>query len=56
MKKDVCRDCKERKVGCHADCEKYNTWAKANREEKRELRNNELALEARWNYGRRFQG
>lgn len=21
-----CKDCKDRKVGCHSTCEKYNQW------------------------------
>ena len=27
-----CRNCEERRVGCHAECERYLTWAKARRE------------------------
>lgn len=23
-----CKDCEERRVGCHSDCEKYKTWRK----------------------------
>ena len=23
-----CKDCKNRKVGCHADCKKYLNWKK----------------------------
>jgi hypothetical protein len=27
-----CKDCKDRVVGCHAVCDAYSEWARANRE------------------------
>ena len=27
MKPSPCRDCKERRQGCHAECLKYGAWA-----------------------------
>lgn len=33
-----CKDCEERLVGCHSDCEKYKTWRKVkDRQYKEEL-------------------
>lgn len=25
-----CKDCKKRKIGCHAECKEYKTWRKQN--------------------------
>ena len=31
-----CKDCEERRVGCHSDCEKYKKWRKAKDEQYKE--------------------
>lgn len=38
----VCKDCKERHVGCHSDCEKYNQAKKAKDEFNEKVRSAKL--------------
>ena len=37
MKKNPCRDCENRSVNCHAECDLYLDWVKENRKQ-RDLR------------------
>lgn len=32
-----CRDCQDRRVGCHADCERHADWVNKKEEEKQKL-------------------
>lgn len=40
MNKNSCKDCNERKVGCHSNCEKYKEFYKKNEEKKAIIQNN----------------
>lgn len=42
--KPVCtKDCKDRKQGCHSNCERYIEWAKNNMERKKQIRQYNLS-------------
>lgn len=32
-----CKDCKDRKIGCHGACDKYRSWALKEKEYKEEI-------------------
>ena len=34
-----CKDCKERKVGCHATCEQYLKWKEKDLERRKKIKN-----------------
>lgn len=36
-----CKDCQDRKLGCHSKCEKYQKWLKDFRKEKKMIRKRE---------------
>lgn len=38
MVKPPCKDCKDRKVGCHSVCEKYINFQKEHEKEMKEIR------------------
>ena len=39
MKKDnPCRECTNRTINCHIDCDKYNSWCKEHQQMKEEIR------------------
>ncbi len=53
MKNVPCKDCTERKVGCHADCEAYKKCKKEHDEAKSQLRNDSITDSAIWNIKRK---
>ena len=39
MKRDCCKDCPDRTISCHAECEKYKAFCEANEKAKAAQRN-----------------
>lgn len=37
-----CKDCTDRVVGCHSDCERYKTWKDAHEAERLKIRRGRL--------------
>lgn len=52
MKNVPCKDCKDRKVGCHADCEAYKKCVKEHNEARKQLANESITESALWNVKR----
>jgi hypothetical protein len=51
MKKDnPCRECTNRTIGCHSDCDKYNQWCKEHQQMKDEIRRKRDELNCVNNY------
>ena len=38
MNESSCVDCKDRKVGCHSNCEKYQEWKRSVEEQNQQRR------------------
>ena len=49
MKNVPCKDCTDRKIGCHAECETYKKCIKEYNEAKEKLRNDNRTDSAIWN-------
>lgn len=50
MKIAPCKDCKERYVGCHDHCNKYQSWHKEREEMKYHERINKVYVSKSWGY------
>ena len=37
MKICPCRDCQDRKLGCHSECDKYKDWSEWNQQQRDKL-------------------
>ncbi len=53
MRTPPCRGCEVRQIGCHRDCEVYRDFANEKKAERKALKKEVDALDARWNYGRK---
>lgn len=38
MKENSCKDCQDRYIGCHSNCEKYKEWKAKKNEEKEKIK------------------
>ena len=45
-----CRNCGDRKVGCHGKCEKYISWAADHEKKKMEERSRKVYVSHGWGY------
>lgn len=52
MRNVPCKNCKDRKIGCHADCEAYNKCVKEHNEARKKLRDDSMTESALWNVKR----
>lgn len=52
MKNVPCKNCTDRKVGCHADCEAYKKCKKEHNEARKQLANESITESALWNVKR----
>lgn len=46
MKKAPCKECENRHVGCHGECEAYKTWTEDRKELNRKIRDDGEAWRA----------
>ena len=53
MKNVPCKDCTDRKVGCHADCESYKKCIKEHNEAKSQLIKDRVMDSTIWNIKRK---
>lgn len=46
--KAPCKNCKDRKLKCHADCERYLKWCKKKEEIKKEMKYEKANYDSSW--------